>query len=442
MLMPTVFRITLLLLVVLTSPVGARFGAVETRDGQRYEGHIRIEASSLVIVNASADLWVQVPLTNLAGLTLENEQEPPNRSFRVASASAGFLPPPWRNEDVGGARTTGGASFAWDKFQIQSSGTNIGARDDSFHFIFKPVRGASEIVGRVWLAQSAGGSAMAGLMMRASLAGDAANVFVGVNPSRRSVVQCRKTPAVGTEEMASADARGTHWIKLKRSGDTFTAFQSRDGRQWTLMQRLELPMNDAMFVGLAATAGHDGVLSRALFDQVEEAPALRNRWFVPRVLLKGGSVASGYVVAMDDSLIRFQDESGLRSVSTDAAVTLSFQFVPDRWSALVASGRPGILLTTGQFIDGECRGISEGIVTVSSIPLGLCQFEINSEVIAVVLRKASATARHEYFVRTADGSVWFASSLEFDGQGVVLREAGLGTRRVSLHNLIEVRRRI
>jgi hypothetical protein len=188
-------------------------------------------------------------------------------------------------------------------------------------------------------------------------------------------------------------------------------------------------MDEDFLVGMAVSGGPSGLLNRTLFDGIEEAPALRNRWFVPRVTLKSGSVVAGHIVEMNDSMIRFQDDFGTRSVAAPAAVNLCFQVVPERLSALVASGRPGILLSTGQFIDGECRGIRNGRVTISSVPLGLREYDISYEVIAVTLRRAVPAAGRAYVARTADGSTWFASAVEMTGQDLVLREPTLGLRR-------------
>jgi hypothetical protein len=144
---------------------------------------------------------------------------------------------------------------------------------------------------------------------------------------------------------------------------------------------------------------------------------------------------------MDGTTIRLQDENGARSIPVHAVVSLRFQFVPERFSALIASGRPGVLLSTGQFLDGDCRGIKRGQVTISSVLMGLREFDIHHEVIAVTLRRAAPAGDRKYVAHTDDGSVWFASAVEMDGQILVLRETSLGLWRVPLHTLVELRRR-
>jgi len=430
-----------LVFLLWAAPASARLGVVETRDGRLYEGHVRLESNAIVVVNASKDLWIQVPLTNLAGLSLERDADPASSGQGLVAASQrGGLPALWRHEDIGSANLLGSADWAWGKVLVRSSGTNIAADSDAFHFVFKPVNGDSEIVARVLNVRVADAGAKAGLMMRASLAADSPNLFFGMG-TRAGFLQWREDKGGSTQTGSDPDMRPPYWIRLKRDVEAFTAFMSRDGRHWIATRKIELPIGREMFVGLAVSGGQSGFLNRALFDRVEEAPALRNRWFVPRVNLKSGSVAAGHIVEMDDTMIRFQDENGARSVPVHEVVNLRFQLVPERFSALVASGRPGALLSTGQFLDGDCRGIKSGKVTISSVLMGLRRFDIHHEVIAVILRRAAPAGDREYVAYTDDGSVWFASAVEMDGQVLVLRESSLGLRRVLLHQLVELRRR-
>src|SRR5262245_48623687 len=54
---------------VWASGASAREGYVETRAGEVYEGHIRFESNTVIIVNAARDLWAQVRFTNVLELT-------------------------------------------------------------------------------------------------------------------------------------------------------------------------------------------------------------------------------------------------------------------------------------------------------------------------------------------------------------------------------------
>ena len=100
-----------------------------------------------------------------------------------------------------------------------------------------------------------------------------------------------------------------------------------------------------------------------------------------------------------------------------------------------------MVLAGGEFIEGDCRGISDGRARIGSVPLGLVEYDINSEVLALVLRSRSLPARHSCEVRLNDGSRWVGQSLSIESLGVTLQEPRLGRRFIFLHEIAEIRRR-
>jgi hypothetical protein len=151
---------------------------------------------------------------------------------------------------------------------------------------------------------------------------------------------------------------------------------------------------------------------------------------------------SGGVVSMDDTAIRFEAREGKPPVSLHSVAHVRFQPLPSRLAPLVSAGRKGVLLNTGEFIEGECRGLEDGVVTISSVPLGLLRYDVNNEVIAVVLTKRAPWARQRFEVTTASGARWLAVDLVFDREWVTIREPLLGLRRIPAHDVVELRRNI
>ena len=415
----------------------ARSGYVRTQDGRIHEGHIRFESNSVVVVNAARELWIEVPLTNIAAMALEAMPQAQPQVVRESRQ----LPEPWENHDVGPVGRPGSAAYVSSGFRVQSSGTNVVTGGDSFHFVYKEADSESEIVTRISRVQFTDPWARAGLMMRESLSPGARSVFFAVTAARGGV--CHWRERTGEDSNVSLDGLMPVpcWLKLRRDGEVFTAFKSSNGKSWSLVERVNLRASSRMFVGMAAVSMRDGVLSQSVFEQVEEAPSLRNRWFVPQVELLSGSMQMGHLASMDDTSVRFDVAARRDPISSASVATIRFQPLPPRQAALFASGRTGVLLATGEFIDGECRGIRGSKVTLSSVPLGLCRYDVNSEVVALVLRKRAVAAQHPFEVWTADGSRWLAREVSFEPQGVLLREPALGLRRIPAHEIIEFRRR-
>ncbi len=57
------------------------------------------------------------------------------------------------------------------------------------------------------------------------------------------------------------------WFRLKREGDTVTAYESSDGVKWFLVGKNTVPMPKSYLVGLAVSTGTDKV-NTTQFDHV------------------------------------------------------------------------------------------------------------------------------------------------------------------------------
>ena len=436
-------RIMIAVWLLTAGVTSAREGYVETRDGRVFEGHVRFESNAVVVVDVGRVLRVEVSITNLAALTfLSQSEEPELFSFGTgALPESGELPSPWMSEDVGSVRVAGSAEFRRGAFRVRSSGTNAVGMADAGHFVFKPVADRCELVARVSKVQRTDPWARAGLMMRETLDAGARNVFLSVSAARGGVSQWRER--FGEETSITLD-RGMSvpcWLKLKRDADVFTALKSRNGMQWTVVERFTLAMAKDYYVGLAAVSVRGDVLNESVFEYVESGPSVKSRWFTPQVELSSGSSKIGYLEAMDDSTIYFENKLGRESMSRASVANIRFQPVPSRWAAFLNQDRTGVLLTSGEFIDGDCRSIEGGRVTVSSVPLGLVRYDVNSEVLALVLRRRTASSAHSYEVKLNDGSVWRGRDAVIDRLGVTIREPALGLRYIPLHEVAELRRR-
>jgi len=135
------------------------------------------------------------------------------------------------------------------------------------------------------------------------------------------------------------------WLKLKRDADVFTALKSRNGMQWTVVERFTMAMSKDYYVGLAVVSVRGDVLNESVFEYVESGPSVKNRWFTPQVELSSGSSKIGYLEAMDDSTIYFENRLGRESMSRASVANIRFQPVPSRWAAFLNQDRTGVLLT-------------------------------------------------------------------------------------------------
>jgi hypothetical protein len=231
------------------------------------------------------------------------------------------------------------------------------------------------------------------------------------------------------------------WLKIKRDGDRYSAFKSSNGKRWTLVERVTMPGVEDLCVGMAVVGVREVSLNHSLFEAVEEGPRVRNRWFTPELELRSGSVQRGQLATLDESAFHFESKPPREPLSRASVANIRFQPLPREAGRLLSSGRQGILLHTGEFVDGECRSMSGGTLVLSSIPLGLCRYDLGAEVVAVVLHARGMPGPPAYRVTTADGSTWVGTDAALDLEGVRLREPTLGVRRIPWPDVLEFRRR-
>jgi regulation of enolase protein 1 (concanavalin A-like superfamily) len=192
----------------------------------------------------------------------------PTWSFTTA-ASSGGLPAPWQNQDVGVTGQTGSASYASGTFTVRGAGADIWGSSDSFHYVYQPLNGDGQIVARVTGITNTNAFAKAGVMIRASLAANAAHAILDLRPNNEIEFMTRATTGGTTSWLAGA-TQGP-WLKLARSGSTLVASVSSNGSSWTLIGSTSLSLGSTVYIGLIVVSHDTSVLNTSTFDSVSVA---------------------------------------------------------------------------------------------------------------------------------------------------------------------------
>ncbi len=206
-------------------------------------------------------------------------------------------------------------------------------------------------------------------------------------------------------------------------------------------------MMEEIYVGVAATGMKDAPANRGLFqfqrasiDNLREAPFLPNESITPAVELHSGSVVLGKIRRADEHTIHFGGTLPPGPISVGKVSRILFRWVPYGLRTRIQSGRSGVLLMNGAFIEGDFKGIDRGRVNISSVLLGLRSFDANNDVMAIVLRR-SPLPSSLYEVKTLNGSTWLGPGLRIENGQVVLQEPALGPYPIPLYDILELRRK-
>ncbi len=180
------------------------------------------------------------------------------------------LPSGWGHVDIGPVGPAGSAGYDSSSgvFTVKGAGADIWGTSDAFHFAYRSMTGDGSIVARVLTTSDSAAWVKAGVMIRASLSANSAHGLMLVSQSKGLAFQ-RRTATGGTStNTAGAAAAAPYWVRLDRTGNTITAYESADGIQWTLVGSDTIPMGTTAYVGLAVSSHSSSVLATGTFDNV------------------------------------------------------------------------------------------------------------------------------------------------------------------------------
>ena len=227
---------------------------------------------------AGTNLCVVTLATGITGATNDNASleafwnpQDPLGIVRDREFFAAPLTPPglWQDADIGSVGLTGGVAVSGTNFTVLGSGADIWSTADAFHFLWQTNSGDGTITARVTSQIAADVWSKAGVMIRESTAAGARNIFVGVTPGNGVSFQNRATIGGASYNNNLTGMTVPYWLRLARSGATFTAFCSSNGVNWVTVGSSNLTGFATSAVwGLAVTAHNNSLASAVNFDNV------------------------------------------------------------------------------------------------------------------------------------------------------------------------------
>jgi len=239
-----------------------------------------VNFSPVATISANLNTYIDHGLTALTRYYYEviasnpdSQSSPSNQASARTRRSP--LPSGWSDADIGGPSIPGSASYRNGVYTVDASGNDISNQADQFHYVYSTMTGDGTIIARVVSQQNTDPGSKAGVMMRQSLAADSPNVLISTSPGNGTQFQWRPGQGDGTTSYGSSgiSAGAPYWVKLTRTGSTFTGYASPDGANWTKVASVTIPMSTQIDVGLALSGHNNGVLNQSTFDNVSATQA-------------------------------------------------------------------------------------------------------------------------------------------------------------------------
>jgi regulation of enolase protein 1 (concanavalin A-like superfamily) len=255
---------------VTTGAVGNPVAITGTGFGATQGGSLVLLQGMPVTVNSwsTTSLNITIPSGATSGPLLVSVAPTMNDSNPVTfTVTSQPLPTPWLDQDVGSVGVIGQAGFGNGTFTVQGAGTQIYRTSDAFHFVYQPLSGDGTIVARVVSVQGASGYGSAGVMLRETLSAGSTNAKTSYWPAYHGIYfDERSSTGSSTAEPGALAASLPYWLKVTRSGNTFTGYVSSDGANWVQLGTSQtISMATNIYVGLAVNSGSSSTAT-ATFD--------------------------------------------------------------------------------------------------------------------------------------------------------------------------------
>jgi len=184
---------------------------------------------------------------------------------------------------------------------MTAAGADIWGTSDQFHFAYKRFSGVGSITAKVLSVSNTDPWAKAGVMIRETLAANATHVMVVVTPGSGVSLQNRSTTGGVSEEVTVAGVRAPQWVRLTRSGNTFTGEYSANGIVWKPVGSVTIPMLADVYIGLCLTSHNVNTMGTANFSNVTINGTAAGDWLSSDIGIESNIAEPMYVVLQDSA---------------------------------------------------------------------------------------------------------------------------------------------
>jgi hypothetical protein len=192
-------------------------------------------------------------------------------------------------------------SLGGNTYKITAAGADIWGTSDQFHFAYKRLSGNGEIKARVVSITNTDASAKAGVMIRETLEPGSKHIMVVAQPSSDNGIafQRRAETNFTSEQIINLPGMlAPRYLKLTRSGNTFTAQHSSNNLTWTTIGSVDMPMLADVYIGLCLTAHNINAVCTAEFSSVS-APT--GQWQSQDIGIESNIAEQLYLALQDDA---------------------------------------------------------------------------------------------------------------------------------------------
>jgi regulation of enolase protein 1 (concanavalin A-like superfamily) len=194
-----------------------------------------------------------------------------------------------------------GSFTAGPPIVMTAAGADIWNMADQFHFAYKRLSGVGSITARVVSVSNTDPWAKAGVMIRQTLEPGSVNTMIAVTPDNGVTFQSRSTTDAASVSTTQAGITAPQWVRLTRSGNTFTGEYSANGNTWTTLGSVDMAMLPDTYIGLCVTSHNVNATCTAEFSNVATTGTVTGNWQSQDIGIQSNIAEQLYIVVQDST---------------------------------------------------------------------------------------------------------------------------------------------
>ncbi|NLH44088.1 MAG: hypothetical protein GX448_19800, partial [Planctomycetes bacterium] len=184
------------------------------------------------------------------------------------------------------AVTTTAVTETGGKMSLTGSGADIWNNSDEFTYAYKTLTGDGSLIARVTsIGPGTQTWAKGGVMIRDSINGGSTHAMMvmtantdGAAGNGASFQYRAAANGASANTDSSVLVKVPYWVKIERSGGTFTGFTSADGKAWSQVGTTVIEMTDPVLIGIAVTSHAAGESRTFQFESITATGNVSGAW--------------------------------------------------------------------------------------------------------------------------------------------------------------------
>jgi hypothetical protein len=232
-------------------------------------GSVTVSGAALDSSQSNVVLTVS-PMTDGATYTLiVNNLTDQSAAANVIApnSQASFIASVYWPQEIGSPAPAGSQSGQTNGLNLSAGGTGVGGTADQMQFSYVSETGDFDFSARVGSLTTADAWSEAGMMAREDLTVGSRFAAALATPSiSGAFFESRGTAGGSSARNGSFPVNYPDtWLRLKRSGNTFTGFAGFDGENWTQLGSTNLTLPSTIYFGFVASSHNTNTLTAATF---------------------------------------------------------------------------------------------------------------------------------------------------------------------------------